>query len=115
MSIDIQDVPITTLADGSDLSTVRAGGLILRGIRIEVGTLSTPDIAITEEPGAIPILAVAGLAADASYVPLVPGHDEDGAEIAGSAVAIPVYGRLEIATSGGGDTKTGLVRLMFER
>lgn len=115
MSIDIESVPVTTLADGTDLSTLRAGGFILHGIRIELGTLDTPDITITEEPIGTTILAVTGLAADGDYTPLVEGHDDAGDAIVGSAAPVNVYGRLEIATSGGGDTKTGVVRFLVER
>lgn len=115
MSVDIEDVPITTLADGTDLSTLRAGGFVLRGIRIELGTLSTPDITVKEQPANKTILAVVGLAADGDYTPLVEGCDNAGAPIVGSAVPPNIYGRLEIATAGGGNTKTGLVRFLVER
>lgn len=115
MSILVKSVPITTDGSGVDQTTIRAGGVILRGIRIELGTLSTPDIAITEEPAGTTILAVTGLAADKSVVPLIEGQDDAGDDIVGSAVAVPVYDRIQIATSGGGDTKTGRVVLLLER
>ena len=115
MSLLVEQVPITTLPNGTDLSTVRAGGCIVRAIRVLVGTLSMPDITITEQPSNTTILAVTGLAADASYVPLMVGQDHAGADITGSAVPIPVVDRIQIAIAGGGDTKTGQVSLLLER
>ncbi len=115
MSLAVQSVPILTNGSGVDASTIRAGGAVIRRIVIEVGTLSTPDIAITDEPSGVSILAVAGLTDDASYVPLQVGQDDAGADISGSAVPVPVIERIQIATSGGGATKAGRVLFLLER
>jgi hypothetical protein len=115
MSIQVKSVPIVTDGSGDALNTVRAGGVILRQIRIELGTLTTPDITITEEPEGTSILALTGLNADKTVTPLVVGQDDAGEDIVGSAAALPVYSRIQIQTAGGGNAKTGRVVFLLER
>lgn len=115
MSILIKSVPIVTAADGSASVDVRAGGLILRAVRVEVGTLSTPDFAITEQPGNTAILSVAAVAADTTYYPSVLSDNASGVDVVGAGVPIPVFDRIQILVSGAGDTKTGRVILLYER
>lgn len=115
MSLVEQRVPITTDGTGVDLSTVRAGGCIVRAIRLTLGTLTTPDLAITEEPAGTDIWTEAGIAADKSVVPLLVGQDDAGVNIAASAVPVPVIDRIQVAISGGGANKTGEIVLLLER
>lgn len=115
MSILIKSVPITTAADGSDLTTVRAGGMVLHAVRIELGTLDTPDITLKEQPADTTILAVTGVAADATYYPSVLSDNSSGVDVVGAAVPVPVYDRIEITTAGGGNAKSGRVILLYER
>jgi len=111
VSLQVKSVPIVTAADGSATVTVRAGGVVIRAIRVELGTLSTPDFTITEQPGNTGILAVAGVAADGTYYPTVLADNASGVDVVGAGLAIPVYDRIQIVVAGGGDTKTG--RLIF--
>jgi hypothetical protein len=115
MSLLTRRVPINVAADGSDLTTVRLGACILRMIRVELGTLSTPDFAITEQPNNKSLLAVSGVAADKDYYPAVLASSAVGADIAGAGVATPVIGRIQIATSGAGISTTGEITFLYER
>lgn len=115
MSLQVKSVPILTDGDGEATVTVRAGGCIVRAIRVELGTLSTPDFAITEQPGDTAILTVAGVAADGTFYPSVLADDEEGADVAGAALPIPVFDRIQIVVAGGGAAKTGRLILLLER
>lgn len=115
MSLLTESIPIETASDGTDLSTFRAGGILLHAIRLELGTLSTPDFTITEQPNGDSILAVAAVAADKTWYPSVLDDDAAGADVAGSARPYPVYDRIQIATAGGGANKTGRLILLYER
>ena len=115
MSVLIKNVPIVTDGSGDASVDVRAGGLRLFAVRVEVGTLSTPDVTITEEPGSTAILAVTAVAADTTYYPSVLSDNGSGVDVVGAAVPIPVFDRMQIVVAGGGDTKTGRIRLMYER
>jgi hypothetical protein len=114
MSVQTKSIPIVTSAGGAVSVTVR-GGCILRKVRVELGTLTTPDITITDEPSGDEILVVAGLATDESYLPARPAHDDAGAEIEGSATPWVIETRLLIAIAGGGASKTGEITLVYER
>ncbi len=114
MSLLTKSVPIVTLADGTDLSTVRLGPCVLRMIRFELGTLSTPDITITEEPGGKTLLGVLAVAADTDYVPTVLGQDSAGADIVDVGLPTLVLSRIQVAVAGGGDTKTGRLIFFYE-
>lgn len=115
MSLQTKSVPIVTDPSGADVTMIRAGGVRIHAIRIELGTLETPDITITEDPSTDSILALTGVAASVTKYPTVLGQTSAGANIAGAAVAFPVYDRIKIVTAGGGDTKTGRVILLLER
>lgn len=115
MSILTKSVPIITAADGSASVDVRAGGLVLHAVRVEVGTLSTPDITLKEQPANTTILAVTGVAADTTYYPSVLSDNASGVDVVGAAVPVPVYDRIEITVAGGGDTLTGRLILLYER
>jgi hypothetical protein len=114
VSLLSRSVPIITAADGSDLTTVRLGPCVLRLIRFELGTLSTPDITITEQPGNKTLLSVAGVATDKDYLPTMLGQTTGGVDVVGAALPMPVLDRLQIATSGAGDTKTGRFIFFYE-
>jgi hypothetical protein len=115
VSVLTKSVPITTAADGSDVTTVRAGGILLHAVRVELGTLDTPDITIKEQPANTTILAVTGVAADGTYYPSILEQTSAGSNITGAGVPVPVYDRLEVTIAGGGDTKTGRLILLYER
>ena len=114
MSLLVRSVPIVTAADGTDLTTIRLGPCVLRLIRFELGTLSTPDITITEEDGGKVLLDVAAVAADTDWIPAVLVQDNAGADIAGAATPVPVLDRIQIATAGGGATLSGRLIFFYE-
>jgi len=115
MSVLTRRVAIVTDGTGVASATVRAGGLKLLAIEVELGTLSTPDIAITDEPSTRELLSVAGLAADAHYTCGVQLQDTDGTNLTGAFGVPIVTGRIEIAVTGGGAAKSGNVTLVMER
>jgi len=115
MSLLTKSVPINTVADGSDLVTVRLGACVLRAVRVELGTLSTPDIAITEQPGNTSILSVSGVAADGTYYPSVLADNASGVDVVGAAWPVPVLDRIQVAIAGGGDTTSGRLIFLYER
>jgi len=86
----------------------------LRAVRVELGTLSTPDFVIKDQPADVNLLTVAGVASDTTYYPQVATNDPaDGT--AGDAFTSPVvFGKIVITVAGGGASKSGYVRLIGE-
>lgn len=120
-------VRIKSSGTGAFTERFRAGGKFLRVIEVEVGDLSTPDIAITQEPSGDSILSVSGLGADARYYPLVAGQDNTGANIGvdvdngdsgtstvGPFVAPYITADIEVAVTGAGANRSGSIRFVFE-
>jgi len=114
MSLLVRRVPINVAADGSDLTTVRLGPCVIRLIRIEKGTLDTPDITITEQPNNKSLLALTGLAADKDVIPTILGGNGTGVDVVGAALPAPGLGRIQIATSGAGVSTTGEITFLYE-
>lgn len=115
MSIQTKRVPIITDSDGDDVTTIRAGGVRILGIRVEVGTLDEPDITITSEPDGTTILGLTGVTEDATYQPTVEGSNDAGAAVSGTALPVAVFDRIMVTTANGGDTLTGEVTFLLER
>lgn len=111
----MRSVPITTDGTGVASATVRAGGCKLLAVEVELGTLSTPDILITDEDSGRELVNKAGLATDAHYTLGIQLQDTDGTDLTGAFGVPIVTGRIEIAVTGGGATKTGRVVLVTER
>jgi hypothetical protein len=115
MSLQVRSVPIVTDGTGVASATVRAGGCKLLAVEIEIGTLTTPDILITDEDSGRELVNKTGLAADAHYTLGVQLQDTDGTDLTGAFGVPVVTGRMEIAISGAGAAKTGRVVLVMER
>lgn len=116
MSISTRVVPLVTNASGVASATVRAGGCRLVAVKVEVGTLDTPNIDITDEPSGTVLLSLAAQASDGVYQPMFAASDPaDGSALAGAFAEPAVFGRFEIAVTGGGDTLTGEITLLLER
>jgi hypothetical protein len=113
VSLLVQRVPITTDGTGADQSTVNLGPCVLRMVRLELGTLTTPDIDLTEQDNNRTILTVAAVAADTDYFPAVAGSDDTGADV--EALPAPIIGRLQLDVAGGGANKTGELTILYER
>lgn len=114
MTLLVRTVPINVAADGTDLTTVRLGPSVLRMIRVELGTLSTPDITITEQDNNKNILTVAALATDKDYFPSVLASNTSGVDVVGAGLGTPILGRLEIAIAGAGVSTSGEITFLYE-
>jgi hypothetical protein len=114
VSLLTQVVPINVAADGSDLTTVRLGPCVLRMIRIEKGTLDTPDITITEQPINKSVLALTGLAADKDVIPTMLGGNGTGVDVVGAALPMPILERLQIVVAGAGVSTSGQITFLYE-
>lgn len=116
MSLITYRLPIVTNSSGVASATVRAAGCRLVAVEVTLGSLSTPDIELTDEPSGRSLLAVAGLAADAFYQPAAQMADPaDGTDLSGAFGVPTVTGRIEVAITGGGDTTTGEITVVIER
>jgi hypothetical protein len=98
--------------------SVTAPGLV-RAVAVDLGTLSTPDLVITDAVTADNILTVAGIAADTRYQPKIVATDPaDGSALdsAGDvAYESPAcMGTMTIAITGGGAVTTGTLYLLLE-
>lgn len=114
MSFIEQSVPIVTDGTGVASADVRIGGGILHCVALELGTLSTPDIALTDEPAGIALLTVAGVAADTRWNLGTLAQKPDGTNST-TYVRVPVMGRIHVAVTGGGNVKTGRLVFLIER
>ena len=85
----------------------------LLAVDVAIGDMTTPDIDITEEPAGTSVLSVTGLAADTRYLPAAESADTDGSAL-GSYAHPVILGKLQVAVSGGGATKSGTVRLLVD-
>lgn len=107
---------IRTAADGTFTYERNFKGVI-DGIELIIGTLSTPDIDITDDTYGISFLSLNGVAADAAYYPgnwlmsdaAVPLED-NSTQMAAPAVCMGV---LKVAVTGGGNTLKGRVTILY--
>jgi hypothetical protein len=114
VSVLTKRVPIVTNGSGVSAASVRLGAARLLAIDVALGTLSTPDITITEQPANVVVMAVAGLAASTRYNPSVALTGDDGAAVAGAFGPYVALGRLDVAIAGGGATKIGELTFTYE-
>ena len=105
-------VAVDTDAGGEFTYERRMAGVVM-GIAIDVGDLDTPDIAISDGVWDTEILTLSGLAADATYIPLVQAQGDDGVDITDALAHPVIFGSLKIEVTGGGANKTGTIRLVF--
>jgi hypothetical protein len=106
-------VPINTATNGTFSVDLRMYGVVV-AIAVRLGSLDTPDLTITDGMSGAPILAVAGIAADARYQPRVPMQTKLGVDIDPPVLDSPaVTGICRIAVAGGGSKRTGSVIVLF--
>lgn len=105
-------VAITSDDAGAASIDVRLYGQ-LTAVALRLGTLSTPDITLTDVLTSVEILGVAGVAANTVWQPRVEVCDEDGAAIADAYDKPAVTGVLRVALAGAGAAKTGEIVLIF--
>lgn len=120
MSFKVKQVTLGP-TDGAGAFSVAVANITGRvaAVAVALGTLSTPDIAVTDTITGDPILTAAGIAADTRYQPKVVASDPaDGTALdtAGDVAyeAPAVIRGVSIAVTGGGDTKTGTLYLVLE-
>lgn len=117
--MSVKTIFIRTAADGSYTYTRNFTGQI-KAIAFEIGDLSTPDIDITDDTYGRTLLSVNGVAADTMYTPsdFLEAADGTTAALVGTAMkgamSAVVMGVLKVVVTGGGDTKSGKVRLLYE-
>lgn len=113
MSTTTKVVSLTTDVAGNALLDVRIYGVIT-GLGIRIGTLSTPDVTITDGLTGAPVYADTGLTTDVRVQPRVLVQDEAGADIAATYDKPVITGILRITVAGGGNAKTGEVVIVHE-
>lgn len=106
-------ITINTDGAGDGSAEVRLYGVIV-GLGVRLGTLSTPDVTVTDGLTGAPVYADTGLATDVRVIPRVPVQDEDGNDIADTFDKPVITGLLQITVSGGGSNKTGEVVVVYE-
>lgn len=115
----VRTVTIRTAADGSFTNSRVLRGII-RAITVELGTLSTPDIDVTDDTYSQTFLSVNGVAADTTYYPSTFLQAADGTDAAlvgtgvkGAGPAV-CMGALKVVVTGAGDTKVGHIRFLYD-
>lgn len=106
MTTTAKVVSLTTTTGGVANVEVRLYGYV-DAIALRIGTLSTPDVLITDGVTGVTVLTKTGVAADAIYQIRVPVLDTSGSAIANQYERPVVSGLLVIAISGAGSLKTG--------
>lgn len=123
MSTTTKQVSIVTDGSGAFSATITAPGRVL-AVGLVLGTLSTPDIAITDALTGAAIFSKAGIAASGRWNPRVLEQTAAGVDIAaaeGPPVVNNVYGppavfrTIAIAVTGAGNTLTGTLYFLIER
>ncbi len=106
-------VRLTTNAAGAASVDIRLTGQIL-AVAFDIGDLSTPDLSVTDVTTGDIVVAETGLAADKNYYPRrLVQLATTGADIAATYEQPTVIGTLRAAVAGGGDTKTGYLRVAY--
>lgn len=82
----------------------------VRAIAIDIGTLETPDITVTDGVNSTDILGLTGVMGDGVFQPGIELVDDTNTPT-GSYTPAAVMGTLKVVVAGGGATKHG--RLMF--
>lgn len=114
----VKTITVRTAADGH-YTWQRYFTGVIDAIELEIGDLSTPDLAVTDDTHTLNILTVTGVAATTVYYPSTFLEAADGttAALVGTgmkgATSRPFIGVLKIAVTGAGDTKTGHIRILY--
>lgn len=106
-------VSLTTDLGGNASLDVRLYGVIV-GLGIRLGTLTTPDVAVTDGLTGAEVYSDTGLVADTRVIPRVLVQDASGSDIAATYDKPVITGTLHVAITGGGATKTGELVIVYE-
>jgi len=106
---------LTTDGSGNASGDLVIAGVI-RKIFVDLGTLETPNVTITDKDTGETILGVTGVAADTKYYPKVVCQGTDGSDLTGdnNIYALPCATTVTITIASGGDTKTGEVEFYLD-
>lgn len=106
---------ISIETDGSgDFTWERRLVGVVEALAFDTGDLSTPDLTVTDGVFLTDILDVTAVAADTVYRPVGPVVDNDGVAIADVYQPYAVMGSLKVVISGGGASKTGTLKVLFQ-
>src|SRR4051812_35226514 len=106
MAIHSKTIPVTTDVSGNADVEVRLY-TVITAIGVRIGTLSTPDVTITDGVTGAPVYADTGLTVDVRVMPRVLVQDGAGNDIAATYDRPAITGILRIQIAGGGNTKSG--------
>jgi hypothetical protein len=110
--MSVKTVVVETDAAGAFTYERRMAGVV-KAVAIDLGTLTTPDVTITDGTWGTSILAVTAVAADTIYRPVVAAQDTAGSAIASTYTEPAILGTLKIVVAGGGANFAGTIRLLF--
>jgi len=102
-----------TNGSGVANGTLGLSGAVVLGVSVDVGTLDTPDIAITDEPDGTEILSLAATAGGVFYPSVPMSYPSDGTPVAGFTQPV-VFHQLKVAVSGAGADQRGTVTVLLD-
>ena len=104
----------TDASENASEDLVIAG--IIRKIFIDLGTLETPNITITDKDTGETILGVTGVAADTPYQVKILAKGTNGSNLTGdhNIYTLPCATTVTITIASGGVTKTGEVEFYLD-
>lgn len=106
-------IPVVTATDGSFSADVRLYGCVV-AVGLRIGTLSTPDVVITDGLTGAAVFSKAGIASDGRWQPQVLLQDDAGVDLSPDVFGAPaVTGILRVAITGGGSEKSGSLVILF--
>jgi hypothetical protein len=116
--MSVKQISIRTAANGS-YTYERAFEGVVYGIELQIGTLSTPDIDVSDGVYLQSLLSVNGVAADTMWQPGRNLQNAAGTALqAGSSInsdaPSAIMGTLKVEITGAGDTKRGTVRILYQ-
>jgi hypothetical protein len=95
--VSTKRVRVVTATDGS-YTYERSFQGVVRAVEVQLGDLSSPDVAVTDGVYGTPVYSGSALAVDTKS----------------ALLEVPVMGTLKVAVTGAGDSKRGWVNLLVE-
>jgi len=110
--MNVKTITVTTSAAGAYAGDARLSGQVL-AVHVDLGSLDTPDITLTDLDSGDSVLTAAGVAASKVYLPRrVVQLGTDGTDLA--PIDAPFVGKtLHVVIAGGGNKKTGTLRVAY--
>lgn len=108
----IRTIHVLTDGTGAFSQDIAYRGQLI-AVQVATGDLSTPDLDITDEPSGTNLLSVNAIAEDTTYYPMVASSDITDGTAGDGWQAPAVFGRLTVAVTGGGNAKSGTIKLLL--